>query len=115
MRNPIPSVAMPRACVMLPRWPRPSLEMGLGEVVVLLTDWYAESQHAHESIVGVVVDVGDATAGEYLEVVTDEQAVQHDHGRARAQLLDVEADPVGGYLGHERMNSTRSPTVSAMI
>src|SRR5436190_20641958 len=51
---------------MLPYWPRPSLEMGLGEVVVLLTDWYALSQHAHESIVGVVVDVGDATAGNDL-------------------------------------------------
>src|SRR2546430_17661732 len=77
MRNPIPSVAMPRACVMLPRWPRPSLEMGLGEVVVLLMDWYALSQHAHEPIVGVVVDVGDATAGGNPEGGTDEKDAQH--------------------------------------
>src|SRR5438034_7089081 len=59
---------------------RPSLEMGLGEVVVLLMDWYALSQHAHEPIVGVVVDVGDATAGEHLEVVTDEPALQRHIG-----------------------------------
>src|SRR2546430_9053620 len=104
MRNPIPSVAMPRACVMLPRWPRPLLEMGLGEVVVLLMDWYALSQHAHEPIVGVVVDVGDATAGGHLEVVTDEQAVPHPialglvgHGREPLTLDD--RPTAGGHRG----------------
>ena len=48
--------------------------MRYGEVVVRLGNRKALSQYAHEPIVGVVVDVGDATPGEHFEIVPDEQA-----------------------------------------